>query len=176
MQIHLDTQNPAAYINEFANISLQMASIRKTPTARVKDAQLINTLMIVFCGTGMLNALVLIFVTKSYFLAFLMGCLGGLSLPYIKTAINLSKYKKNAKFDGNYDLDKYGITHIKDGIMVKIFWKKIKTIRVYKTLFLFIPEDPEISIMVVPIEYKTPMFEYLRQNGINIPVIDPAAG
>ena len=174
MQIPFQPKDPKAYSYEYINICLQAANLTKNPQAGVSDIQLRRIILFILSGICLLWSVIFALVNKYFSIFFFTGWLVCNSIYYIEFFVNVANRKKIIKFDGNYVLDNYGIAHIRDSQMTKVFWNNIKAVRVYKHTLAFLVNDPTSTILVAPAECKDMFLGYMYENGINIPVVDPS--
>ena len=174
MQIPFQPRDPKAYSYEFINVCLQAADLTKNPQAGVRDIQLRRVILFILSSICMLWSIIFSILNEAYYMLFFTGWIVCNTIYYIAFFVDVAKRKKALKFDGSFVLDNYGIAHIRDSQMTKVFWSNIKAVRVYKHTLAFLVNDPTSTILVAPAECKDMFLGYMYENGINIPVVDPS--
>lgn len=93
MRIERTSADPKAYIDEFANISMQTRKIFKNPQGELENVQLRNIIMTVIMAVAAVWSFWFHSTINNGIILVLSGMLLGLLVPYIKTIVSVSKYK-----------------------------------------------------------------------------------
>ena len=93
MRIERTSADPKAYIDEFANISMQTGKIFRNPQGELENVQLRNIILTVIMAVAAVWSFWFYSTINNGIILVLSGMLLGLLVPYIKTIVSVSKYK-----------------------------------------------------------------------------------
>ena len=173
MRIERTSADPKAYIDEFANISMQTRKIFKNPQGELENVQLRNIIMTVVMAVAAVWSFWFYSTINNGIILVLSGMLLGLLVPYIKTIVSVSKYKKNIDLnDGYYEVTGEGVSHTTERASLKIFWPAIRAVRVYKHSLVLILVDAKTAFLVMPAERKDDLLGFMNEHGIDKPLIE----
>ena len=175
MTIEINEKPNEDQIKEAYNISIQRGKIYVNPTAKLKDQNKQGILNILY-GIVM----ILITVALGVFVGFDTLTIIAVTLSgvvFLFSILWLVLFKTSfSKFRTEYlAIEKSSLTYDEDGIevgmngtaTVRIPWKKVKFIREFDEYYTVF-EDSTTNALLIPVKYKDQVYNYIKENGLNL--------
>ena len=166
-------ENITAYAKESADIICQMKKLHKNPRAGLKNNFMICVVFTIISSIYVIG--VLAFFPNEPFLVLLSGMMLLLIALYIFRLISFKRSYKLIADNQEHreiELDQTGITSKYKDYSITYNRDGIKCIRVFRYSIVIIPNKPELSGLVLPIENLEQLEAGLKENNYNVEIID----
>ena len=165
--------NSKEYKKEFVKINCQLAKIIRNPKMELADTPIRTSVLMVVFGIYSVAAMIYAFSMNSILIGTLTGVVLGLEIQFIILFVRIQNFKKSITFpvNGKMEIDDEGVVRGTDTMSNKLFWNGIRCIRVYKYSMVFVPAEAQSIVLVFPVENLDNTVGFMKERGIDIPVI-----
>lgn len=166
-------ENITAYAKEASDISCQMKQFHKNPGVRLKNNFRIHILLIIAACLHVLA--ILAFYSDETVLVFMSGVLAFMIFILSMRVLSFKRATKLITDNQEHreiELDQTGITSKYKDYCFTYYRDGIKCIRVFRYSIVIIPNKPELSGLVLPIENLEQLEAGLKENNYDVEIID----